>query len=63
MKRIYCDNAAQRPLLPEVRDYIKEWLDKGFCNPSAIYSEARACKKAIEEARATVAQCIGADPD
>ena len=63
MKRIYCDNAAQRPLLPEVRDYIKEWLDKGFCNPSAIYSEARACKKAIEEARATVAQCIGANPD
>jgi len=61
--KVYCDNAAQRPLLPEVREVINTWLDQDICNPSAIYSKARTCKKAIEEARATVAKCIGADPD
>lgn len=60
---IYCDNAALHPLLPEVKEIIRDFLDADYCNPSAIYSGGYKTRKAIENARAVVAKSIGADPD
>lgn len=61
--QIYADNAAFKPLLPEVKEVIKNFLDADYRNPSAIYSDGRKTKQVIEEARAAVAKAIGANPD
>lgn len=60
---IYADNAAQKPLIPEVKEVIRKFLDGDYGNPSALYSSGRNARKAIEEARAKVAKAIGADTD
>ena len=61
--RVYADNAAMKPLLPEVKEVIREFLDTDIRNPSAVYADGRKTKRLIEEARHTVARAIGADPD
>ena len=38
------------------------WLGRGFGNPSGSHSVARAARKAIEEARDSVAESLGASP-
>lgn len=58
---LYCDNAALHPLLSEVKEVIRDFLDADYCNPSAIYSGGRKTRVAIEQARETVAKAIGAD--
>ena len=60
---IYCDNAALKPLLPEVKKLIHEIVETNLCNPSAIYSKGRSTRKLIEQARKTVSDAIGADTD
>lgn len=60
---IYADHASLKPLLPEVKAQIRNFLDCNFCNPSAIYSNARITRNIIEKARAKVAEAIGADSD
>ena len=60
---IYCDNAALHPLLSEVKEVIRDFLDADYCNPSAIYSGGYRTRKVIENARAVVAESIGADPE
>lgn len=57
---IYADHAAMKPLLPEVKAQIHNFVDCGFCNPSAIYSNGRITRRLIEQARETVAKAIGA---
>ena len=60
---VYADNAAMKPLLPEVEQVIRDFLDAEIRNPSAIYSGGRKTKALIEAARHTVAKAIGADSD
>lgn len=60
---IYADHAAMKPLLPEVKAQIHNFVDCGFCNPSAIYSNGRITRRLIEQAREKVAAAIGADID
>lgn len=60
---IYADNAAQKPLIPEVKEVIRKFLDSDYGNPSALYSSGRNARKAIEEAREKVAKAIGANAD
>ena len=61
--KVYADNAAMKPLLPEVKQIISEFLDADIRNPSAVYADGRKTKRLIEEARHTVARAIGADTD
>ena len=61
--KVYADNAAQKPLTKAVKKKAIEFLESDYCNPSAIYAKARKSKQALEEARQTVAECIGADAD
>ncbi len=58
--RIYFDNAATTPMLPEVIDAMHQLMVGQFGNPSSIHAEGRAMRAVIEEARKTVATLIGA---
>ena len=61
--KVYEDNAAFKPLLPEVKQFIHNFIETDFCNPSAIYGSGRATRRLIEQAREQVAKAIGADAD
>lgn len=61
--RIYADYAATTPLMPEALDAMLPWLKDGFGNPSSLHSFGREAHKAVEQARATIAECIGAKPE
>ncbi len=60
MNKIYLDNAATTPLLPEVKKYIISLLDQ-YANPSSLYRDGLQSKKIIEDARLNVAKFINAD--
>lgn len=61
--RIYADNAATTKLDPEAFEAMKPWLLEEYGNASQPYSFARKPKKALAEARATIAACINALPE
>lgn len=61
--RIYADNAATTKLDPEAFEAMKPWLCEEYGNASQPYSFARKPRKALAEARATIAGCINALPE
>ncbi len=61
-RTIYFDHAATTPVRPEVIEAMLPYFNEKFGNPSSIYSLGRDSKKAIEEARETVAKAINAQP-
>ncbi len=58
--RIYLDNAATTPLRTEVIEEMNRCMRDIYGNPSSIHAEGRKARAAIEEARKTVANAIGA---
>ena len=60
---IYADNAATTQLDMEAFEAMKPYLLQEYGNASQPYSFARQPKKAIQEARETIASCIGALPE
>lgn len=58
--RIYFDNAATTPVAPEVLEVMTHAFREYYGNPSSIHAEGRKARAAIEQARKTVAQCLGA---
>ncbi len=58
--RVYFDNAATTPLIPEVVSDITDAMHRLNGNPSSIHADGRNVRAAIEEARKIVAQHIGA---
>jgi cysteine desulfurase len=60
MKRIYLDHAATTPIDPRVVTEMIPYLTENFGNPSSIHSFGRQTRKAIEDARAAIANEIGA---
>ena len=60
MRRIYLDHAATTPTHPEVVKAMLPFFSDAFGNPSSIYSYGQEAKGAVEEARARVAEFIGA---
>jgi len=61
-RRIYLDNAASTPVLPEVAAAMAEALAERYGNPSSLHGAGRDARKAIEDARAVVARVLGAAP-
>ncbi len=57
---IYLDYAAATPTDPLAIQAMQPYLSDSFYNPSAVYQAARNVRKKLEEARATVANVIGA---
>lgn len=62
-KRIYVDHAATTAVLPEVMEEMLPYFCDNPGNPSSIYAEGRAARKAVEEAREKVAGAICAQPN
>lgn len=62
-KFIYADNAATTKLDIAAFEAMKPYLLDDFGNASQPYSFARPVKKALKQARETIAECIGAMPE
>jgi cysteine desulfurase len=64
-KRItYLDNAATTPVRPEVLEAMLPYLgNEAFGNPSSAHRFGRAARAGIEEAKRSVAEAIGAEPN
>lgn len=60
---IYADNAATTKLNKEAFEAMVPWLTDEYGNASQPYSFARKPKKALAEARKTIAKCINALPE
>ena len=60
---IYADNAATTKLDNDAFEAMKYFLTEDYGNASQPYSYARNAKRALREARATIAKCIGALPE
>ena len=58
----YLDNAATTPLRPEAVAAMLPFLGERFGNPSGSHKVARDARKAVDEARDTVAHCLGCEP-
>ncbi|MDO4166927.1 MAG: cysteine desulfurase NifS [Eubacteriales bacterium] len=62
-KLIYLDNAATTKVHPEVVEAMLPYFQEDYGNPSSPYSFASKSKKAVEDARAVIADFIGAKPN
>lgn len=58
---IYADNAATTQLDTEAFEAMKVFLLDDYANASQPYSFSRNTKKALEDSRKIIAECIGAD--
>src|SRR5690349_377320 len=63
MSAIYLDHNATTPVHPAVRDAMLPWLGEQWGNPSSAHAYGRAAAVALADARAQVAELVGADPD
>ena len=59
---IYLDHNATTPIAPEVREAMLPYLTEEWGNPSSTYRFGSKLKGVIENARAQVAELIGAPP-
>lgn len=59
---IYCDYSASAPMRAEVRAAIAEIDDRIIGNPSSIHQPGQVARVALERARKSMAQSIGAKP-
>ncbi len=57
---IYLDNAATTKTAPEVVDAMLPYFSEYFGNPSSIYALGASSKKALNQARRTIAESLGA---
>ena len=62
-QHIYADNAATTKLDKAAFEAMTPWLVEAYGNASQPYAFARKPKKALADARATIAECIGALPE
>ena len=62
-KLIYLDNAATTKTAPEVVEAMLPYFSEYYGNPSSIYSLAGESKKAVTQARETIAEALGAKPE
>lgn len=60
---IYLDNAATTKTAPEVVDAMLPYFSKYYGNASTIYSLGAESKKAMDHARQTIADSLGAKPE
>lgn len=60
---IYLDNAATTKVAPEVYSAMKPYFEEIYGNAASIYRFAGESRKAVENARETVANFLGAKPN
>jgi len=62
-KIIYMDNNATTRIAPEVVDAMMPFLTDCYGNPSSMHTFGGQVGRAVEDARAKIADLIGADPE
>lgn len=60
--QVYADNAATTAMSQVAIDAMLPYMKDIYGNPSSLHSIGQRAKEALEEARATVAQCLGCEP-
>ena len=63
MRKVYFDHAATTPVHPKVVEAMLPYLQEQFGNPLSLHNFGEVPREAVEEARAKVADLIGARPD
>lgn len=63
MEFIYLDHAAATPVDPRVLSAMQPYFTDNFYNLSSPYSTAVTVRRSYDEAKHTLAQCIGAKAD
>jgi cysteine desulfurase len=59
MSRIYLDNNATTPVLPEVLEAMRPYFSERFGNASSIHHHGQETRAAVESARDSVAALLG----
>jgi cysteine desulfurase len=59
MQRVYLDNNATTPPLPEVLDAMRPYFGERFGNASSIHHHGQETRAAVEHARESVAALLG----
>ena len=62
MRRVYLDNNATSPLLPEVFEAMKPYFFEKFGNASSIHQQGQQSRAAVEQAREQVAELVNCRP-
>jgi len=62
MRRVYFDNNASTPVLPEVLQAMQPYFSERFGNASSIHHRGQETRAAVERARESVAALLGCRP-
>ena len=60
---VYLDHNASSPLRPAAFDAMRPWLEGSAANPSSVHSAGTRARAALDDARARLADLIGAAPE
>ena len=63
MRKVYLDNAATTPILPEVLEAMLPYFKDAYGNPQSLHNWGDEAREAIEDARGRVADLIGAQTE
>src|SRR4029077_2431351 len=59
MRRVYLDNNATTPVLPEILEAMRPYFAEHFGNASSIHHHGQETRAAVERARESVAALLG----
>jgi cysteine desulfurase len=62
MRRVYLDNNATTPVLPEILEAIRPYFGEHFGNASSIHHHGQETRAAVERARESVSALFGCRP-
>ena len=60
--QVYADNAATTKMSKVAIDAMLPYFDNIYGNPSSLHTMGQEAKEALDEARKTVADCLGCEP-
>jgi len=63
MRRVYLDNNATTPVLPEVLTAMQPYFCEHFGNASSIHHHGQETRAAVERARESVAALLQCDEE
>src|SRR4030088_1456392 len=59
MQRVYLDNNATTPVLPEIEEAMRPYFGEQFGNASSIHHHGQHTRAAVEDGRESVAALLG----
>lgn len=62
-ERVYLDHSATTPVAPDVLAAMAPFFDRSYGNASSLHSFGRESRRAVDEARSSIAATLGARPD